>query len=489
MIRMAFQCLVLLIVSNLLAQNIAINGKVTNQGGKAIYGAIVSLKSKQLSDTTDESGLYSLTAMVSGVNDILLHSPDNTLSLGNGIFTVNLTNPAQVNIEYFGIHGKLLNKTLYNHKSAGIYQIDMNKHPLVNGIMLVRVSIGQYSACFKYSTFIKDYRGNIIQGISSSRLTKMQASVDSIQASALGYKAQKLPVTSYEGKVDIILESEDVGQCTPSKTVNMTDSGSGPHKVLIETNTDAGINEGTIYRPADLGPGKKFPIFVWGEGACSKDGKSNWAAMAEIASYGYFVIADGTPGGSGTRPMNGSDVVGMGKPLIAYINWAIAVNRKPCSAYYQSLDTTKIGANGFSCGGLLSMGTAHDRRTTTWGLTSSGSFSDNRALWNSVHTPVLIIEGSKDVPPTGTGAYTNGLRDYNGIAPLGHPIMFFSDKNAGHGGDLWAQNGGNFTKINLAWLNWWLKGDTGLTGKGALVGSGCKYCKDSNWEVKSANLP
>ena len=183
--------------------------------------------------------------------------------------------------------------------------------------------------------------------------------------------------------------------------------------------------------------------------------------------------------------MNGDNLEEMGRPALAYITWAIAENRKPCSKYYQSLDTSKIDANGFSCGGLFAQGTAKDPRMTTWGLTSSGSFSDNTALWNSVHTPVLIIEGNQDA----TGAYANGLRDYNGIAPKGKPIMFFSNKTAGHGGDLWGANGGDFTKIHLAWINWWLKGDEGATGKGALVGAGCTYCSNANWEVKSANLP
>lgn len=194
-----------------------------------------------------------------------------------------------------------------------------------------------------------------------------------------------------------------------------------------------------------------------------------------------FVIADGTPGGSGSCPMNGSDIAGMGKPMIAYIDWIITENRKPCSAYYQSIDTTKIGANGFSCGGLLSMGTAHDPRLTTRGFNSSGSFFDNKPFWNTVHTPVLIVEGHQD----NTGAYTNGLRDYNGIAPLGHPIMFFSNKTMGHGGDFWSRYGGEFTKINLTWLNWWLKDDTGATGKGVVV----NIVLTVIGKVKSANMP
>jgi hypothetical protein len=210
--------------------------------------------------------------------------------------------------------------------------------------------------------------------------------------------------------------------------------------------------------------------------------------MVEIASHGYFIIADGTPNGSGSRPMKATDLVEMGRPALAYITWAIAQNRKPCSPYYQSLDTSKIGANGFSCGGLFAQGTAKDPRITAWGVTSSGSTQDAPDLWKSIHTPVIMIEGNNDK----TGAVANGLRDYNGIAPLGQPVYYIVHDTLGHGGDMYkaeVQYGGDFTKINLVWLNWWLKGDTGPTGKGALVGSSCKYCTEPIWKIKSANIP
>jgi hypothetical protein len=252
--------------------------------------------------------------------------------------------------------------------------------------------------------------------------------------------------------------------------------------VTVETNSDPGITEGTIYRPTDLGGAEKYPIFAWGEGGCSENGNSNSAAMGEIASHGYFVIADGTPGGTASRSQT-SDTAGMGKPLLAYITWAIAENAKPCSAYYQSLDTTKIATNGFSCGGLMAEGTAGDPRITTWGLNSSGLFAADQAFYKTIHTPVLIVLGG-----SGDIAYTNGERDYTNISALGIPIMLFS-KALGHGGDLFTSHGGDFTKIDVAWLNWWLKGDETATGKGLLVGAGCTYCTDSAWEVKSKNLP
>ncbi|HTN83575.1 MAG TPA: alpha/beta hydrolase [Sorangium sp.] len=259
-------------------------------------------------------------------------------------------------------------------------------------------------------------------------------------------------------------------------------SGSGPHQVVVETNSDPGINEGTIYRPADLDGDAKFPIFVWGEGGCSRDGFATQAAMAEIASHGYFVVADGTP----VNSQPNRDLGGGGEVLLAYIDWVIAENEKPCSAYYHKIDTTKVGANGFSCGGLMAAGTAADPRMTTWGHTSSGSFSVNQAFYNSIHTPVLIVTGTED----SLGANENGARDFENIAAQGDiPVMMFAKVGADHGGDLWARNGGEFTQVNLAWLNWWLKGDESATGKGMLVGASCRFCTDRSWQVSSANLP
>ena len=268
----------------------------------------------------------------------------------------------------------------------------------------------------------------------------------------------------------------------------MTVSGTGPHKVTVESNSDSDISCGTIYRPSDLGGSEKYPIFVWGEGACTRSGTSNQAAMGEIASHGYFVVADGPTGGGGSNcgtismPSTAADLPNMAKPMLGYISWAIAENGKSCSAYYQSLDTTKVAADGFSCGGLMAEATAGDSRMTAWGVSSSGLTSADASFYKTIHTPVkILLGGSTDV------AYTNGERDYTNISALGIPIILLSKDGAGHGGDL--SNGkGDFNTVNLAWLNWQLKGDETATGKGLLVGSGCKYCNTSGWEFKSANV-
>ena len=74
--------------------------------------------------------------------------------------------------------------------------------------------------------------------------------------------------------------------CTASKAASAKPSGTGPHKVVVETNSDPGINEGTIFRPEDLDGAERYPIYVWGEGGCALQGLSNQAANGEIASHG-----------------------------------------------------------------------------------------------------------------------------------------------------------------------------------------------------------
>jgi dienelactone hydrolase len=199
--------------------------------------------------------------------------------------------------------------------------------------------------------------------------------------------------------------------------------------------------------------------------------------MAEIASWGYFIVADGTPG-SQNACAGGQN----GKAFLDYITWAIAENAKPCSAYYQSLETTKIAADGFSCGGLMAENVSGDPRFTAIGITSSGLMAPNAALYDKIHTPFKIMNGgSSDI------AYENGLRDYEEISKRGKPTLYFSKKSAGHGGDL-GQARGDFNKVNLAWLNWQLKGDQGATGKGYLSGSSCALCTNTGWDIESTNV-
>lgn len=272
-------------------------------------------------------------------------------------------------------------------------------------------------------------------------------------------------------------------QCTPAPTpnpVNVAAQGSpftGSHQVVVET--DPGLPGVTIFRPKDLGGSNKYPIVSWGQGGCSLNGTTNPEFQGEIASHGYLVLSDGSPNGSGSRSM-GSDYRALGKPLLDAIGWAIAENNKPCSRFYQSLDTSKTAVFGWSCGGLMAIGASGDSRVTTVILDSSGMINTDTSIYQSIHTPMLyVLGGSSDM------AYQNGMNDYANINNV--PIVVAST-NVGHGGTYTQDNGGSFAKVNIAWLDWWLKGDTGTTGKGMFTGTGCGLCKDTAWTIQSKGL-
>jgi hypothetical protein len=122
-----------------------------------------------------------------------------------------------------------------------------------------------------------------------------------------------------------------------------TGGGDGPYPAGYETST--GRSNHTIYRPECL-PATPMPIFVWGNGGCSADGTSSLPFLREIASYGFLVIASGSPGGSGSTTS---------ALMTQSMNWAIAENSRPGSKYYGRLDTTRIAVAGWSCGGLESL--------------------------------------------------------------------------------------------------------------------------------------
>ncbi len=310
-------------VVSISAQTIALSGKVTNQSGKPIANAVVALVTKGLLDTTDAAGTFSFSSGT-GVNFSTPQlSGDGVISVKNGIVMVNLTKMSPVKIELFDMRGKLLGRVIDNYVSAGNYKFDMMRLPLATSMMMVRVMVGQNTFNFRSLPFAKGHQTVTSSAVSSMGgvLAKLQAEIDSLKVSATGYTSKTVMITSYDLTVDISLDTV-VCKANPSKPLSTTVTGSGPHKVVIETNSDPGIKSGTIYRPSDLGPGKNYPIFVWGEGACAQDGLSNKASMGEIASWGYFIVADGSSAGGG----------GTAAALLAYITWAIAENRNPCSA-------------------------------------------------------------------------------------------------------------------------------------------------------------
>ncbi|GGM53622.1 hypothetical protein GCM10011608_43130 [Micromonospora sonchi] len=243
--------------------------------------------------------------------------------------------------------------------------------------------------------------------------------------------------------------------------------GSGPYPADYETS--ASLANHTIFRPQTL-PSERLPIFVWGNGGCSANGLSQGNFLREIASHGFLAIANGAPNGSGSTTS---------QMLTQSIDWAVAENSRQGSKYYNKLDTTRIAAAGFSCGGLEAYAVSNDPRITTTGIFSSGLLNDadDYQLRRLTKPIAYFIGGPSDI------AYPNAMDDW-GKLPAGLPA-FMGNLNVGHGGTYDQPNGGEFGRVAVLYLKWRLKGDT--TAGANFVGANCGLCR-SQWTVQQKNL-
>jgi hypothetical protein len=273
---------------------------------------------------------------------------------------------------------------------------------------------------------------------------------------------------------------------TTSRTVE--DGGTGPFKALMAS--DSTLPTHTVFRPQDLnafGKKAKLPIIVWGNGACANSPWEHVNFLSEVASHGFLVIAIGPMPAEGQRG-------GAGGPtkaalLTDAINWAVAHNSDPTSAYHHKLDVTRIAAAGMSCGGLQTLEVAPDARLTTVMVCNSGILGDpgrgmggmpklTKDHLEKLRTPVIyILGGERDI------AYNNGMDDFRRI---NHVPIFAANLNVGHGGTYARPHGGEFAKVATAWFQWQLKGDKQAAT--LFEGEPCGVAQMAGWKVEKKNI-
>ncbi len=263
--------------------------------------------------------------------------------------------------------------------------------------------------------------------------------------------------------IDSISGSSNPSPIVPAK---------GPLMPVVEH--DPGLNTHTVYRPMMLEE-KKYPIIVWANGGCIKNGTMFSRFLLEITSHGFVVVADGQPNGSGMGPLETN-----GEPQIQAMDWIIKENDRPCSKYYRKLDTTKIAAMGQSCGGLMTLGASSDERLTTLMIWNSGMFERDQMIYMGLHTPIAyIIGGPDDV------AYPQAEADF---AAIENVPVFYGNLPVGHSGTYAQDNGGEFAQVAIAWLKWQLYGEMSPMTSGMFVGADCGLCKNAMWTVEKKNM-
>ena len=282
--------------------------------------------------------------------------------------------------------------------------------------------------------------------------------------------------------------------------------GSGPYPASYAMAPD-GL-EDVVYQPADLAEVKgKIGVYIWGNGGCGYDATSARFHLIEIASHGYVAIAPGeiqsgpkapprpaADTAPPTAPQQGNEKRATPEKMIAALDWILAENQRQGSPFYGKIDPALVTFSGHSCGGLIAMKAALDPRAKALVLENSGLFrqpiggpaTDDRLAAVTkllsqmkkedlvkLHTPVLyILGGPQDI------AEPNGLDDFQHIQHV--PVFVADQPGAGHGG-LFAEPGGESTKIELDWMAWQLHNDK-IAGR-TFTGPDCTLCRDFRWNV------
>jgi hypothetical protein len=188
----------------------------------------------------------------------------------------------------------------------------------------------------------------------------------------------------------------------PQFPVPKGDGTSGSGKYPAGYSVETSLQGYTIYQPKSPPAGEKLPVILWGNGMCSDQGLGFRNFLTEVASHGYFIIANGRPEGTGQS----ADT-----KMPAALEW---VSKNAGSGSFAHIDKTKVAAAGQSCGGLQAYKTSTDKRISLTGMFDSGNLGGGFKL-SSLHAPVgYFLGGSSDI------AYSTVSR-----APLLRPIRQF----------------------------------------------------------------
>jgi poly(3-hydroxybutyrate) depolymerase len=346
--------LVMLIGLTVNAQTINLRGIVSDQAGKPIAKAIVTLVGQGLKDTTGSDGAYLFSKITTVVSPTALIPQLQTIVLDRGFLEFSLPHSALVKVEIFDVQGTLLKKESLPNAPAGFYSFDIEENSRTTELLIVRTSIDRESFAFHYLPLHKGkYFVNQSDGNRTSvggKLAKVAAISDTLKASAAGYTTKVTAITSYDQQLNITLDTAGrvVGHSPGcGKTPTLT---SGSHTIQ-----SGGQSRSYMLRiPANYDNNHPYPLvfaFHWNGGSMNDiDGGGSsgytWSyyglrekADTSANSKMIFVAPNGISAGwanTGDRDLTLVD------DLLKLIKGDLCI------------DTTRIFSMGFSYGGGMS---------------------------------------------------------------------------------------------------------------------------------------
>jgi hypothetical protein len=249
-------------------------------------------------------------------------------------------------------------------------------------------------------------------------------------------------------------------------------------------------NQWHVYRPTTLSPGLHWPLLVWGSGTFANDGQYT-TLLNHLASWGFVVVAS-----TATQYINGEQATA--QLMTSGVNYLVGQNANPSSPYYNTLDTSHIGALGHSQGaGAALLVAVHGG--SGWSINTVVSFDAPDALQVTTDTlipqltsaqSVFYIDGTNDT----TFCPPQQIQQYFDETPAGTPAVAGSVLGAGHNGiqDCNPSCDGTgptpFLGYVTAWLTYRFRGNS--YARSAFVGAPPEMSFACTWQnFEAASLP
>ena len=203
-----FSALILLAFSGLIhGQAVNITGKVVDSAGTGLAGVTVTLLARGLSTMSGMDGSFTLTGNAVSIGN----QPGKkyqTPSFKNGILHIALASTKKVEVSLYDLKGRRI-WVKGNDLGPGEYDIVTPLHIAGDQLLLVKLVLGDRHFQFKSFDLLQKVRhyqkatnGN---PVNPNGLAKVQAAIDSIEASLAGYVSTRVPVDAYTGNYTITL--------------------------------------------------------------------------------------------------------------------------------------------------------------------------------------------------------------------------------------------------------------------------------------------
>jgi predicted esterase len=391
-------CLFLSIGLTVNAQTtINLSGTVSNNAGKPVAGAIVTLVKQKLTDTIGADGKYSITGQATAALPLLI--PRNrTIFMDKGFLVFSLPGTSPVKVEIFDLKGILLKKELLQNAVAGFYHFKIEVNSRAANLLVIRASIGQDAVTFQYlplnsgKYMLNQFNESGIRG-EGNKLSKIAAINDTLKTTASGYQTNVKAITSYEQTVNISLDTIGGGGVVRSPGCGKATTIKGE---VTQTITVGGKERQFLVRlPTDYDPSQAYKL--WYGIHCIGGTMTMFADMKGYEYYGLWKFAN-PEGGKGTTifcspqglsnawwDTDGQDV-----------EFFRALTQKLENDF--CIDTTRMFASGFSMGGSMSYALACAMPSTFRAI----AMFDGGAMSGCKHS----------TPPHGTAMFiTHGTQD------------------------------------------------------------------------------